>query len=227
MALDKNETSSAFSSPHSVSRGGTRDAATCSLGSPPKSLRSGPVTITLRSWAHERLLAWSLVAGLHAFVAVLLLLGLVLHPTPTTEQSLQVTLGGPLGTPAHLPQAKPALVDPDSPQVTEPIVETTADDANTLSGSPDVSKPAEAIAERHEFPRLPDHQGTKREAFVRLLLSITEDGAVSDAQVASTSGSTSLDSFAIAWVKEHWRYRPALRNGVAVNVTTSAVVEFL
>ena len=57
-------------------------------------------------------------------------------------------------------------------------------------------------------------------------LRVADDGTVSDAVVDSSSGSREIDTLAIAWVKAHWRYRPALRGGLPVVVTTTAIVPF-
>jgi TonB family protein len=44
--------------------------------------------------------------------------------------------------------------------------------------------------------------------------------------VVSSSGHADLDEAAVAWVKSHWRYQPAMQNGGAVPATTNAVVTF-
>jgi len=159
-------------------------------------------------------------------LVALLLFGLVLHLTQAPEPSIQVTLGGPLGAPVHLAPSEPVLIDPDLPQVTEPSVETAVEVANLIGGAPNVTRPAEAIAEHHEFPMPPDLVGAHRAATVRLLLSVSEEGNVSDAEVLNSSGLPFLDSLAIEWVKQRWLYRPALRNGVPIAVTTTAIVKF-
>jgi len=176
---------------------------------------------------HQRLFAWSLVAGLHLGLVTLLLMGLVLHWTQTPEPSIQVTLGGPLGAPTHLPPAEPTLFAPDLPQITEPSVDTAVEDANLLGGSQNVTRPAEAIAEHHEFPTTPTLDAAHRAATVRLLVSVSEEGTVSDAEVLDSSGLPFLDSLAIQWVKQRWLYRPALRNGAPIAVTTTAIIKFV
>jgi TonB family protein len=176
---------------------------------------------------HQRLLVLLLVGFLHLGLVTLLVLGLILRASQAPERALQVTLGGPLGAPVRLPPAAPSFIDPDSPQITIPSVDLATDQPNALSGSPDVTRPAEAIADEHEFPTYPGSGRPTRPAEVRLLLSISEDGAIGDAQIAGTSGSPILDALAVAWVKQHWRYRPALRDGTPLAVTTAAIVVFL
>jgi len=174
----------------------------------------------------ERSLVLALVVFLHLALFALLLLARFSPTAPTPERLLQVTIGGPVSRGVRPPLEKVTFLDPKTLQLTEPLDELAVD-AGSLGGSANVTRPAEAIAERHEFPRLSSNDSATRQIVVRLLLSITGDGAVADAVVTSTSGTPSLDAFAIAWVKERWRYRPALQNGVPIAVTTMAIVQFL
>ncbi len=88
------------------------------------------------------------------------------------------------------------------------------------TGAPDVTEPAEAIAETHTFPAPPVGAKPSSPVTVRLLLSITADGFVSDASVIASSGSSTLDQLAVDWTKAHWRYRPARRDGMTIPVQT-------
>jgi protein TonB len=87
--------------------------------------------------------------------------------------------------------------------------------------------PARALLATHTTPDYPPvsrrlgEQGT-----LRLKLSITAQGAVSDAMVVNSSGHPRLDEAAVDWVKAHWRYQPAMRGPSAVPSTTDAVVTF-
>lgn len=73
------------------------------------------------------------------------------------------------------------------------------------------------IASTHTTPAYPPiearlgHQGT-----VVLRLTISAQGTVVEAVVVRSSGFERLDEAARAWVLAHWRYRPAVRGGVAV-----------
>ena len=86
---------------------------------------------------------------------------------------------------------------------------------------------ARAIAATHTIPDYPPvsrrlaEQGT-----LRLRLAITAEGAVSEAQVESSSGHPRLDDAAVQWVKAHWRYEPALEGTKRVPSTAQAVVTF-
>jgi TonB family protein len=174
----------------------------------------------------RRAVALGLVALLHMAILALLLFGLLLHTIQSPERLLEVSLGGPLGAQIKIPPATPAFIDPDTPQPITTPEDVAIETPNTLGGSPDVTRPAEAIADAHAFPTSGAPDDLHRTAMVKLLLSISENGDVYDAQIVESSGASSLDSLAIAWVKQRWRYRPALRNGMAIAVTTTAIVKF-
>ena len=87
--------------------------------------------------------------------------------------------------------------------------------------------PARALLATHTTPDYPPlsrrlgEQGT-----LRLKLTITTQGAVSEATVVNSSGHSRLDEAAIDWVKAHWRYQPAMRGLTPVPSTADAVVTF-
>ena len=97
----------------------------------------------------------------------------------------------------------------------------------TLPPPPPLFMPARAIAATHTIPDYPPvsrrlgEQGT-----LRLRLAITSEGAVSEAQIESSSGHPRLDDAAVQWVKTHWRYEPALEGTKRVPSTAQAVVTF-
>lgn len=86
---------------------------------------------------------------------------------------------------------------------------------------------ATAVASTHTTPNYPsiDHR-LSHAGSVRLALSIDDQGNVTDASVVQSSGYDGLDQAAIAWVKAHWRYHPATRDGKAVSSSTQAQVTF-
>jgi protein TonB len=83
------------------------------------------------------------------------------------------------------------------------------------------------MANTHTIPPYPPmgirlgHEGT-----VRLAIQLDEQGNVIAAQVIASSGYEELDAAAVAWVKSHWRYQPAMRDGQPVPATTRAAVTF-
>lgn len=86
---------------------------------------------------------------------------------------------------------------------------------------------ASGLMATHTIPGYPtldrrlNHEGT-----VVLALSIGADGSVNDAKIATSSGYDGLDQAAIAWVKAHWRYKPATKGGVAIPSSLNAAVRF-
>jgi TonB family protein len=168
------------------------------------------------------------VALLHVAILIFFAIGLHFHFVKPSQE-IEVTLGGPIGDsdvskPAKLVAPElPTFVQPDIP----PDMTVDANIAAEAAGSPNVTKPAEAIAEAHAFPKLPLRMQSAKVSPVRLLVTIAQNGQVINAQVQTSSGAPEIDAMAIDWVLKYWRYRPAMRNGQAVVETTMAIVQFL
>ena len=181
----------------------------------------------------RRVIAGTIVAVLHALLAYILILGLAQKPSDhqDREMILSFSPGGPRII--HVGAPQPTLVVPNEPTIPPP--EVTVDDtsptnsilAAAATGGPSVTLPAEAIGETHTAPSLSDDLLTlARQTALRLRLLIATDGSVSDAVVENSSGSGEVDRLTLAWVKSHWLYRPAMRDGVAISETTTALVPF-
>jgi protein TonB len=65
-----------------------------------------------------------------------------------------------------------------------------------------------------------------KEGTVTLSISVSASGAVTDATIVNSSGIDELDQAAVQWVKAHWRYKPAIRNGQPSAGTVQANVRF-
>jgi protein TonB len=65
-----------------------------------------------------------------------------------------------------------------------------------------------------------------KEGTTTLRISVSASGTITDATVIGSSGSDDLDQAAIQWVKEHWQYKPAIRNGQPAAGTVQAAVRF-
>lgn len=175
----------------------------------------------------KRVMAAAAAGAAQVLFLALLLFGLHTHVFAQSAE-IEMTLGGPIGTrldPARLPE----FMRPQLPTVLPPIVETRQTFQANLAepqGAPDTTTPAEAISQDHVFPVLPGTYKSAGAKLVRLTLSITADGTIADASVAESSGIGDLDELAVAWVKSHWRYHPAMQNGIAIAVTTTAIVVF-
>jgi protein TonB len=111
------------------------------------------------------------------------------------------------------------IVAPPTPPAPAPVV--------AAPPAPPGPTPASGITRTHTIPPYPPtslrlgEQGT-----VQLRIDIATDGSVSDASVVESSGSSTLDEAAVAWVKDHWRYKPATEEGHAVSSTVEAAVVF-
>jgi periplasmic protein TonB len=113
------------------------------------------------------------------------------------------------------------IIDIDDGQVRDPITIVHP------GGNATADVPAAGIAVTHTIPPYPllairlEEQGA-----VQLRLVISAQGMVTDAVIVRSSGFQDLDQAARAWVMAHWRYRPAMRGGVAVPSAADALVRF-
>ena len=86
---------------------------------------------------------------------------------------------------------------------------------------------AHGIPDTHTIPTYPplavrlNQQGN-----VQLKLEIDATGAVVEATILRSSGYYDLDDAAVSWVKAHWRYLPATRNGQPMATSVDAIVTF-
>jgi protein TonB len=84
-----------------------------------------------------------------------------------------------------------------------------------------------SIAATHTAPPYPPiARRIGAEGKVTLRLTVTAEGRVSQADIVTSSGRDDLDQTAQQWIMAHWKYKPALANGVAVVSKTLATVTF-
>jgi len=195
--------------------------------------------------SQPRLLTIALVAAVH--IAAIYALIMALNPSFTLQPHPGTTIEViPAQTP---PRSRPPadipiqFFTPGVPNLLPPkpkIDTTTATDiANPLpqagagSTQPIVRSvaptltPVRAVPGTHTTPNYPPLAARLSEqGSVRLALSIDEHGYVAEATVVTSSGYETLDAAAIAWVKAHWRFTPALRDGTPVPASTDAIVTF-
>ncbi len=165
---------------------------------------------------------WAMTSGLAMKIVRNIPQDIQLTIVDTQEQSQPV-----------LAPPKPAMVEPqDVPTVPAPEIDIQAPQAAAITATPAPSNAvsdasAAGITSTHSRPPYPPlarrlgQQGT-----VRLHLTISAQGDVTDAQVTSSSGVPELDQAAVSWVVAHWKYKPAIQGGVAVPSTTDAAVIF-
>lgn len=176
----------------------------------------------------HRAIIGAAVAVLHICLLLLFLRNFVPRAT-APKPELEVTVGGVFGLNTQLPKL-PEIEIPDPTDLPAPHIEISDTPvvaaAIDVAGTPNVTVPAQAIASSHEFPATPATVHLETPATVQLILSVSETGMVSDALVHRSSGLQALDDIAVAWVKAHWRYRPAMLDGKSVPVKTLAIVVF-
>ncbi|MBL6613164.1 MAG: energy transducer TonB [Reyranella sp.] len=171
------------------------------------------------------------VVALHVLLAYVFILALAQHERePPRELTLSLSPAGPRVTPN--PVQKPILVAPKIPEVPAPEFRIPELPTNPITVAPapaalGVTVPAEAIGETRSLPALSEALlAIARKTVLRLKLLVAPDGSISEATVDSSTGSPEIDNLALAWVKAHWRYKPAMRDGVAVPESTMALVPF-
>jgi|ERR1043166_1817582 protein TonB len=191
----------------------------------------------------RRFVSVGLVAALHVVVIYGLLIGIHVVPSPVPlPPNIIVDVfnkpppisrpvppsGGPTFahprdyTPPVLPDFK---IDDSSRPANPPITSPRLGGGGNVAPGPTLGPIA--IAETHTIPPYPmigirlGHEGT-----VRLAISLDEDGNVVAAQVERSSGYQELDAAAVVWVRSHWRYRPAMRDGQPIRATVPAMVTF-
>jgi protein TonB len=187
--------------------------------------------------AERRTFTVAAVAALHVGVIYVIMGALNIVPIPHFTPQTDVRVINPPKPPASdtLPVVSPVVFshitnnDDPPPRIdidrTPTGGGTTVGPGNGVQVDPLVA--ASALMTTHTIPGYPsldrrlNHEGT-----VILELSIGADGSVNDATVANSSGYDGLDQAAIAWVKAHWRYKPATKGGVAIPSSLNAAVRF-
>ena len=193
--------------------------------------------------APRRFVSIGLVAALHVVVIYGLLVGINVAPNPFKRPPIIdikfINKTRPVSHAPPLPRG-PTLAHPTAPPIPLPPPLDFGDSAGASNaitnpppaggGSNVASGPTVgplAMANTHTIPPYPPmgirlgHEGT-----VRLAIQLDEQGNVIAAQVIASSGYEELDAAAVAWVKSHWRYQPAMRDGQPVPATTRAAVTF-
>jgi len=138
------------------------------------------------------------------------------------------------------PPPDPILTTPDKLTVVPPIFDTAQGERSIvnvesrLASSSSQTRPPTvpdrapmSIAATHTAPPYPPiARRIGAEGKVTLRLTVTAEGRVSQADIVTSSGRDDLDQTAQQWIMAHWKYKPALANGVAVVSKTLATVTF-
>jgi len=183
----------------------------------------------------RRVLSLAMVGAIHVAVIWAIIVGLIQHGSIIPPGPIRVVEVTPPKPPPQPPtHVENTFVKPRVDSAVPPEFTIDRDPGTSITVAridphpPQIAgSPVQGIMNTHTIPPYPAPavrggiQGT-----VTLRLEIDADGNVGAATVAKSSGSAVLDDAAVAWVKAHWRYRPATDGGTAVASTTMAAVAF-
>jgi protein TonB len=178
-----------------------------------------------------------IVGGLHLAVIWAFLNGLQIHnaPAPPVTDARVIDQAVPPPEKPLPPTVKASEMKFILPQIpvviptpTDPLLTVTPDDtAVPIMRDPlpsaDLTEPQPVIETAAVDPRHPltqpaypmSSRRTAEEGALLLDILVGADGHVLDARVSQSSGFDRLDQAAVSEAKQHWRLRPARRNGVA------------
>ncbi|WP_260582295.1 energy transducer TonB [Sphingopyxis sp. PET50] len=148
-------------------------------------------------------------------------------PPPRTPPPVAAFVPPPL-VPIPSPSAPPVQAQPD-PVPAEPVAspEPAKASAALVSARPVSAGDLSASMIHAPPPRYPRESRRLREqGTVVLSVLLASDGTVADIGVAKSSGHRRLDDAALAAVRK-WRWRPTMRQGVAVQVRGSVEIPFV
>jgi protein TonB len=165
---------------------------------------------------------WALVVGLHVKLL------------PQQEAPLIGTVIKTKPPVVVTPPATPHWVNPTETTIAPPPIDygdgqTRQTITQVYNPQPNVpgDRAAMAISGTHTIPPYPPLAlRLGEQGGVRLHLTISADGEVTQASIVRSSGYGDLDQMAQAWVMAHWRYQGAIRGGAAVPSTAYAEVVF-
>ena len=181
-----------------------------------------------------------IVGAIHAGIAVLLILGMVTK-MELKKEDLQATVEAQKIPPKAPPPPPPKFEKPPPPFVPPPDfniqTEAPAPRAVTVTPTPPPvppppravvapppaipPAPPEKILATHTIPPYPPlSQRLGEHGTTVLNITIDENGRCIEADVATTSGSNRLDTAAIDYVKQRYRWKPATRDGKPVQYKT-------
>jgi len=189
----------------------------------------------------ERAVGIGFVVLLHIVAIWALLSGLAMKIVKAIEPSdLTVVFHQKLEPPKPVPQPPkptlPVLTTTDVTPLKPPVIIIERDpppikdsylppQPPTQPGPPNIT--ATGIASTHTIPEYPAlARRLNEQGSVMLRLTISPEGAVLAANVLRSSGFDDLDQTAVNWVLAHWKYHPAIQNGIAVTGTADATVKF-
>jgi protein TonB len=126
-----------------------------------------------------------------------------------------------------LPTVAPPDIEVPQQPAPSPTISVQAQPQPPAAVTQPASTSAAGIASTHTIPPYPEQSRRMgQQGTVTLRVSIGADGVVTDTQIVQSSGVPELDQAALAWVKSHWKYKPAMQNGQPIASTAEAAVVF-
>jgi protein TonB len=175
-----------------------------------------------------------LAGALQVALIVALIAGLDIKVWPTPEHTISgEVIKDPTKTGPEPPPTptwrEPTTSEPVEPKFVIDDGSRTGTGITTVPGpaTPSYDRLATGIAGTHNTPPYPPLAlRLGEEGSLRLRLTISPQGIVTEAQIVRTSGYDDLDRAARNWIMAHWRYRPAMRGGASVASTSDVEVRF-
>jgi protein TonB len=182
--------------------------------------------------APQRLASIGIVGLLHVTMASALLHAFGVIPISRAPDPLTVTsVAPPPRTVENTPPKEPLFQIPTAQPVAPELVIEAAEPGLAITPGPVLSRAPDtgpqSIAGTHTIPDYPVlSRRLNEEGVVGLILSVGVDGRVSEAGLTRSSGFNRLDEAARLWIKDRWRYRPALKDGQPVPSKIEVSVRF-
>lgn len=202
----------------------------------------------------SRILAFSTAIALHLLAAALLLIPLAyraapalpkpdeprwvlpaeITPPPTPPPAIeQLSVREPPPVPTFPIEARIPLPEPIAPAV-DATPSIAAPTTSTAAPATAISSPAPAVIDGVQLQYLqappPSYPSRalrdRQQGTVLLRVLVGVDGTPIEVSVQGSSGHRLLDQAARAQVLRHWRFRPAMRDGVAVQAVGVIPLEF-
>ncbi len=192
-------------------------------------------TVRSKGMTPQRVTGFVFAGLIQVAVILALIEGLHVKVWPTPDNKIEGRIIREAIPPKPGPPPTPTWRDPPIANPVVPIIQIdTAQPPQggitLVQGPPTASaydRMAVAYSDTHTTPPYPPLAlRLSEEGSVRLHLTISPQGMVTDAAVVRSSGYDDLDQAARRWILAHWRYRPALRAGMAVAGTSDVQVRF-
>ncbi len=192
-------------------------------------IRASFATVRALAIGRERPVRIVVVITLH-LIAIWCLAGSIVHTAPAPhDREISVAFVTVAAMPAPFPDPKPVMVDPTAEIVPPPDVLIAGEGPTAITGADSTMllAPRPDPAHFNVPPQVPaGHTNATGALAVILKILVRPDGSIGDAAVTRSSGMSDLDLAAIRYVKDNWRFIPAMLGAQAVQDWTTELVPF-